>query len=133
MANGNLVPVGHVFRVFPGKYGPYFGINVGSHGFVPHEELVLANGERHITVKVSTIEINRNRTNVAKPGNSCAIKTAHPLPDDFAVDESTLVFVDKHHADAAETAEQVISPRPPKFRDLELAASRRSSDHFTTQ
>ncbi|MFA6552941.1 MAG: hypothetical protein WCT27_00770 [Patescibacteria group bacterium] len=119
MAQGILVPVGQVFEVFPGKFGPYIGIAVDQNGFVAHEELVIRNGSAETTVKVSSIEIKRRRANVSKPGNQCAIKTAHPLPDGFEVAAGTEVLVCETIAKRAIAAQQELTDRPPKLQELE--------------
>ncbi len=118
MAQGELVPVGQIFGLFPGKYDPYVGIKVDQYGFSNHDELVLRNGADETTIKVSSIEIERRRINVVKPGDQCAIKTAHPLPSAFANCVGMEVLVRKDRAEIAAQTEQTKTARPPRFEQI---------------
>ncbi len=118
MAQGELVPVGHVFEQFPGKYGPYIGIEVRENGFGHHDELTLVSGDQEAKVSVSSIEIDRQRMNIVKPGDKCAIKPAHPLPDGFNLSGEVTVHVTKAASIKAASVPQQATPRPPRFSDI---------------
>ncbi len=110
---GNLVPVGQVFEVFPGKHGGYLGIEVKENGFSPHKKLTFRNPKNstdEISVGVSSIEIKQMRTNVAKPGDTCTIRVKRRPPREIKVGD--FVFVSDAVSERAKQIEQQFRPRP---------------------
>ena len=110
-----LVPVGQVFEIFPGRHGySYFGITVVDNPFPAHCELVFrptgSDGTKDIRLKAATIEIERQRTNLAKPGDSCAICPAE-VPE-VLPEIGWQVLVLAADADSARYTPQALTARP---------------------
>ena len=125
MAKGTdeLVPVGRVFEIFPGRYdGGYIGIEVDQAAFCSGQKLIFMSPENTVsTVKVSTIEIQKQRTNVATPGDKCAIKPANrPKPD---IQVGMAVFTTPNQATATEHISQVFHSRPVRPQETHRTRS----------
>lgn len=122
MAQGTneLVPVGQVFKIFPGQHGfCYIGVNVALDGnpFIPHKELVFRppQGE-DVVLTVSTIEIGRKRANVANPGDSCAVRPSQVLA--VVPDVGWSVLAHECNVQTARTRVQELTPRPVPPREV---------------
>lgn len=90
MASGNLVPVGHVFKVFADdpKRPPVIGVEVTGHPFGTRNRLAFRPSDAEVTfveLRVVSIEYDHSRTNVAKTdkGNTKQYGVQLLFPTDF--------------------------------------------------
>ena len=118
--SSNLVPVGNVSQIYPGKGGmSYIGISA-TQGFAPHHQLTCrppdSAPDADITFVVSTAEIERQRTNVVLPGNSCTDRPSQKL--DALPKPGWGVFARAIDVRNASSREQTLTPRPVPPREL---------------
>jgi len=116
MANGKLVPVGRVFEIFPGKRSKYFGIEVTDNIFGTGNTLIFRppNGDssKDVSMKISTIELNRRRANRVDVGDQCAIRPVVMPVTEPQNDWQVLVPVEQ--SAGAATRDKKITSRPTK-------------------
>ncbi|MBI5037402.1 MAG: hypothetical protein HZC01_01675 [Candidatus Kerfeldbacteria bacterium] len=120
MASGNLVPVGHVFAVFPAhnEHDIILGIAVESNGFGTKNELVIFNPEKPgepLTIRVHTLEHERKRTNVAQPGKEYGVKPFRVGSETLTVNPTDwLVYALEHQSRGAAQRTPRTWNRPPR-------------------
>ncbi|MFH1207249.1 MAG: hypothetical protein V1668_01435 [Patescibacteria group bacterium] len=128
MANAKeLIPVGQVFGTFKtnDEGNVIIGIQVTDHPFGTGNSLFLRPAdkpEKLMEIKVSTLELNRTRTNVALPGGSYGVKpflsngtalSAIPEP-------GWQVLVRANQSDGAAKRQPKTWPRPPRYEVKKL-------------
>lgn len=130
----NLVSVGQVFQIFPGKGTDeypldYIGINITGHPFAIRHSLTLrppsTNGTDDVVVRVSTIEIKKQRSTKVEPGDKCAIRP-NQKPE-VAPDVGWEVLVRADQAAAAAGRKKVLTARPKPPAELSGDGHRRKS------